>query len=238
MTVKTGTRTQRRMARRQAMLLFVAVLVVALVSFSLGVMVGRSGYRPPDRPVAGEPLVLPGAKPVMPEPPPVAEPGAGEAAATPPADEKLTFYDTLPRGEQPLGSGINLPRQPVKPPAEAVATIAPSPARSPAAARPEPAMRPGNTLPGRKPEQAAAAPPAAVGYLLQVASFRNIRQAEALRHRLAGKGYAVFVRKADLGGKGVWQRVYVGPYSDRMTAEKAAKQLKQKEKLSPLVRRR
>ncbi|TYO95686.1 sporulation related protein [Geothermobacter ehrlichii] len=237
MTAKAGTRTQRRMARRQAMLLFVAVLVVALVSFSLGVMVGRSGHRPaPRSAAAGKPLILPEAKPAPLEPPAVEHDEEKSAAA--PVEEKLTFYDTLPRGEQPLGSGINLPKPSAKQPQpEQAATIAPSPQPAPAG-KPEPVVQPARpAAPERQAEPAATSSTNESGYVLQVASFRDVKQAEALSRRLAGKGYDAFVRRVDLGGKGIWQRVYVGPYSDRPTAEKAAKKLKLKEKFSPLVRR-
>ncbi|RMF42355.1 MAG: SPOR domain-containing protein [Deltaproteobacteria bacterium] len=240
-----ATRTQRRMARRQAMMLFVLVLVVALVSFSLGVMVGRSGRPPaPAYVETGEPLVLPEARP---EPP--ASPGQQEQVA-PLKEENLTFYDTLPKGEAPMGSGINLPAPPkpeqggepvagLAPEPQPVKIQAPSAPASPPTAVPTPAAE---AAPKPAAEVAKKAPvaPAAVGgggYVLQVASFKDAGQARTLSRRLAGKGYVTFVRNADLGPKGVWHRVFAGPYSDRATADKAAARLKKEEKFSPLVRR-
>ncbi|RME37880.1 MAG: SPOR domain-containing protein [Deltaproteobacteria bacterium] len=243
-----ATRTQRRMARRQAMMLFVLVLVVALVSFSLGVMVGRSG-RPPEPAYVetGQPLVLPEAKPQEETTGP-----AGQETGGAPKVEDLTFYDTLPKGELPLGSGINLPAPP-KPAAgsEPVAGLAPEPQPEPAPAGPREKPHTGTvsvsppattrTAPDTAGTSSAVPTPSSAAsggrYVLQVASFKDAAQARTLSRRLAGKGYVTFVRDADLGPKGVWHRVFAGPYSDRATADKAAARLKKEEKFSPLVRR-
>lgn len=249
MSKTQATRTQRRMARRQAVMLSGLVLVVALVAFALGVMVGRNGRAPePAYVEAGEPVILPEARP------PVSATPAGvqQGQPTPGKDEPLTFYDTLPKGEPPLGSGINLPPTP-KPSVqgEPVAGLAPEPepaqearlvdAESTESARSSvvpPASATASAPTKSTPDPAPAAPASGgQGYVLQVASFKDAAQARTLSRKLAGKGYVTFVRDADLGPKGIWYRVYAGPYSDRATADKAAARLKTEEKFSPLVRR-
>ncbi len=218
------TRSQRRMEKKQAVILLVLVLAVSLVSFTLGVMVGRSGSR-----AAGVEAAA-GAPPVR---LPVAETAPPAAATAASAGERpaenLTFYDSLPKGDQPpLGSGINLP--PAKEPAAAVAesaTAAAPPAEKPAAAVKAP------------PPVAAVAPASSAGaYLVQAAAFRRSEDATALQLKLAKKGYTVFTQEALLGEKGTWYRVYAGPFATSEAAENTVARLKAEERLSALVRKR
>jgi len=230
------SRSQRRMERKQAIILLCLALAISLVSFSLGVMVGRSGHRPEPVAAAAGPVPLPRPAPLpAPDPPGVPQPSrpepAGETAAPAPApppgpqDEALTFYDTLPRGEQPLGSGINLPPEPAATAAPAAAT----PVKQ--ATGPKAAALPGSAV-------APAVPAAAGQFVVQIASFKDQTAAEVMLKQLAAKGYALFVEPVDLGAKGVWYRVYAGPYAGRETADRVASQLRDREKISPLVRKR
>jgi cell division septation protein DedD len=265
-----ATRSQRRLEKKQVVTLLALVLVVSLVSFVLGVMVGRSSVRPVVA-VAPPPSVrLPVAEAV---------PSASEAA--PVTGERtadsLTFYDSLPKGGQaPLGSGINLPPAKVSAP---VAT-APGPAsaesgNSPAVATApvvEPAMPAKRNVSEPSPAETAtpvtkaaaplakvaapvvkaaapvtraaapvvktAAPAAGGGYLVQAAAFRRSEDAKGLQAKLARKGYTAFTEKANLGAKGVWYRVYVGPYATAGAADTVVSRLKAEEKLAALVRKR
>lgn len=243
MTQRVLSRSQRRMERKQAIVLLCLALAISLVSFSLGVMVGRSGN--PPQPVATAAPPVPVSTPAVnpapsPSPAAVSVPEAtqvqggteGQAPAEVPAavkqDEKLTFYDTLPRGEQPLGSGINLPPDKAaktEPAADHAAEAKPAPAATPSAAKAE--------VPVPK------VPAAAKGqFVVQVASFKDAAAANSMLKKLSGKGYVLFVEPADLGAKGVWHRVYAGPYAGREVADRVASQLREREKISPLVRKR
>jgi cell division protein FtsN len=66
-------------------------------------------------------------------------------------------------------------------------------------------------------EQAEAAPgtidTGKVKFLLQAGSFPNGADAENLKARLALIGVEASVQSADLGAKGVWNRVLIGPYA-------------------------
>lgn len=247
MVRQVATRSQRRTEKRQAVVLLALVLTVALVSFALGVMVGRSAS--PSAVAAAVPP--PPRLPVAPPAPAAAAP-LGERPA-----EGLTFYDALPKGEQsPLGSGINLPPARETAPTAAVASGEPA---KPAAGGDETtgakgtdgtdaeAPLPAKTavptpVPATKPAAKAVSPvvpaPAAGGYLVQAAAFRRSEDARALQTKLGKKGYAVFTEEAQLGEKGVWFRVYVGPYATAGAADAAVSRLKAEEKLSALVRRR
>ena len=209
------TRTQRRIERKQVVLIVVMILAVAGISFFLGAQFGQR-----DRALSGlaadiETPKLPVVATVVPPPPPVPE-----AAA-----DKLTFYDNLPKGNQaPLGSGINLPPEQAKPAITAKQKDDVKPADLP-------------TGPISKP---VVAPAASVGgaFVVQVASFRTVEDAGKMANRLKSYKLTTFVEAADLGKKGVWHRVLVGPYADRESADQAATLLREKERLSALVRKR
>lgn len=231
------SRSQRRMERRQAMLLLALVLAVSLVSFALGVMVGRG--KGPSPTAAVERL-------------PVTAPGGGTAST---ANPDLTFYDSLPKGGKlPLGSGINLPasetapKNPPPAPAPSPPQLMPSQAGSPQAA-PSPATQ-AASVPTAPPKQAAKAAPvqtmqptpassvkAAGTWIVQVGSFPAAEDAQKLKRRLLGKGFVVFVQEAKLAGKGTWYRVIVGPFESEGVASGAAGRLRDEEKLSVMVRK-
>ena len=188
------------MEKKQVLFLLVLVLAVSLLSFTLGVMVGRRGAPPQVvQPAVEAPARIPVAKE---EGAPAPQPTPGDAAMQARPGENLTFYDALPKGDQaPLGSGINHPPEEKKPgsaAAPAAATVestqaksAPSPAVAP---KPAPAAAP-TVAPTAAAAPAAAAKPAASGaYVVQVASFPQISDAQALKERLAQKGYTVYTQ--------------------------------------------
>ncbi len=220
--------SQRRIERKQAVILLVLLLGVSLGSFALGVMVGHSGKRDGATQSVDSGQRIPVTRSVPQSAPPAAAPEKAPA-------DNLTFYDTLPKGEQPpLGSGINLAPAPAP-----EASTKPAPAVTKQAAPAVSSPREVATKPA--PAQPAAVRPAAVAagaYLVQAASFRQAEDANALREGLAKKGYATFTEKADLGEKGVWHRVFIGPFPDSTLAGQAAARLQAEEKLSGMVRRR
>ncbi|UCH85005.1 MAG: SPOR domain-containing protein, partial [Candidatus Latescibacterota bacterium] len=52
-------------------------------------------------------------------------------------------------------------------------------------------------------------------YLVHVSSFRRLDRARDEALYLMGREYPVFLYRIDLGGKGIWYRVYVGPAETR-----------------------
>jgi cell division septation protein DedD len=52
-------------------------------------------------------------------------------------------------------------------------------------------------------------------YIIHVSSFRGRQKAKEEAFYLLGWGYPVFMYHVDLGSKGMWYRVYVGPYDTR-----------------------
>lgn len=235
------------MEKKQVLFLLVLVLAVSLLSFTLGVMVGRRGAPPQ---VVQPAVEVPARIPVAKEGgalAPAAQPAPGDPAMQARPGENLTFYDALPKGDQaPLGSGINHPPEEKKPaPAAASAAAivestqakpAPAPAVTPKPAVAAPTAA--STAAAVALPVAAAKPAASGAYVVQVASFPKLSDAQGLKDRLAKKGYNVYTQDADLGAKGVWYRVYIGPFDDSATAGKTVERLVAEERLSALVRKR
>ena len=230
------SRVQRRVEKKQVTLLTGLVVVIALASFALGVLVGRNTVEPeivqqviePQRIVVAED---PAEKVETPAP-------------LPPAEEKLTFYDNLSKDNPaPIGSGINLPPESEKQPeanetetpaaeegADVVAAVkadvpppAPTPLSSPV---PPPPASPA-------PKTSAGMPKVVKGgdWVVQLFSSQSAADAGILRDKLNAKGYPAYIAEADLGTKGIWYRVLLGPYADKEAAVQAQNYAAQKDKL-------
>lgn len=109
-------------------------------------------------------------------------------------------------------------KQPTKPPTEIAAAPAPPPA--PAVQMPAPSPAPAVT--------------AAAGgnILLQIGSYPNEALAKAAwnsfmaKHAATLQGYGPDVKGFDLGAKGTWYRLRVGPFADKATAKATCDKLK------------
>jgi DedD protein len=210
------SRNRRRTEKRPAwMPLLLMMAVLCLGSFLLGVWIGR-----------GQQVVA-----VIETPVPqrmAVDPPQPEPAKPPPGTGELTFFDTLPKGEQPpLGSGINLPPATQAPKQEAVQSAPPASAEQTAKTA------------ASKPVSPPPVNTSAAGlYLVQAASFAKEEEAQALHARLSKKNYPVYVQAAQLGERGTWYRVMIGPFENTSAAERIATRLQGEEKLSAMVRKR
>ncbi|OEU60532.1 MAG: hypothetical protein BA870_03955 [Desulfuromonadales bacterium C00003094] len=242
MNQQVVSRSQRRMEKKQTLFMVSMLLVVGLVCFFLGVMVGRSGEQSL---VAEERLPI--QKPLAATQGEVSEPKIEANPATPATSDEmqnpqLTFYDTLAEGQQnALGSGINLPPEPItsepapepisKPPIKTVEPVK-------VVVTPKPIAKPALPV-APKPVVSKPAGVASGSYLVQVAAVKQREGADGLRDRMKKKGYTAFVEAADLGAKGVWYRVYAGPFSSKVDADQAVRSLKaDRISSAPLVKRR
>ena len=219
MVQQVVSRTQRRIERKQLLLAIVLIVAVAGCSFYLGMLFGRQTSRNLDLANDTHNQNLPVVTKVKPPPKP-----EGEVVEKP---EKLTFYDNLPKGKQaPLGSGINLP---------------PEKSISLEKAQPETEKKGREaSAPARPAPKAESAPPIAAdgAFVVQIASFRTDADAKKLVDRLKNYNLKTFVEVADLGDKGTWHRVLSGPFATRDNADAAARLLREKERLSALVKQR
>jgi len=153
----------------------------------------------------------------------------------PDAEAPVTPKPTASRTATVQASAAPAAETVVPPPARTVSTRAPTPqAPNPNAplslspnANSAPALAPARTQTMRTASAPVAAPaPAAAsgGYTVQVSSQRSEADAQAAFRSLQGKypgvlgGYQPMIRRADLGEKGVYYRVQVGPFaSDQAT---------------------
>jgi len=113
-------------------------------------------------------------------------------------------------------------------------------------------MKPSVPVPP-KPQAAAARPPvskpeSAIAMLeslspsgethsfwVQVSSFQAQDRAQTLLGFLREKGFAAFVARVEVAGKGTWYRVYLGKFADRKEAERVSEKAKTRHGLSPVI---
>ncbi|HOB53421.1 MAG TPA: SPOR domain-containing protein [Acidobacteriota bacterium] len=195
---------------RDIVLMFAFFVVVLVVVFTIGLMVGRSFTEPADESaLAGQPA------------------GAGEKAPAPvsaepsPAIEEITLP---PPRDDTTRAGVPPTAQPATQPA-AVAT----PTTAPAAAGPKPA--PTTTPAPAKPVPPSAPPaaPAVAGttyFVVQAMATRDLAEARQMVDRLKGKGYDAFVKIADAGSSDGMHRVQVGKFKDQAHARELVARLK------------
>lgn len=72
-------------------------------------------------------------------------------------------------------------------------------------------------------------------YLIQVAAFKVRQDAEHMKGMLILKGFSVSVVPITHQAKGVWYRVVVGPYANRVLAQRAQETLARNERLRGMV---
>jgi len=228
---------RERNSDNRATVIAVLLVTIAVVSFALGYVAGRGRTPDPAIDVASAAPRQPisEATPAGQAAAPAATTGA-ETAPAPAAeaggDEKLTFFDTLPKGEQPpLGSGINMP------PTDSAPAAAAQPAATTSTPAPKPAVPAAKPAPTPAPVKTVAARTETGPFILQVSSSRNPDEAGVLLGKLEKKGYQGSVQQADLGAKGVWYRVIVGPVKSRDEADALARKLKSDMKIDALIRK-
>ena len=196
--------------------LFLLLVVIFGVVFTLGYLLGRGQYDSELRAAVGAP---PGTE--------------AHAASAPPSVSKPKAIP--PRTDDPSSSAKNnsdwdfyhsADPQPVperlQPPPKPVSTPAPPPAAAkPAAPSPtKPATKPAKASPG------AVSPTAPKGaYMLQVAAVLHQDDALALAQALQQKKFAAIIVPPS---SDKYYRVQVGPYSDNQAATKARQDLEDK----------
>ncbi|HEY5672855.1 MAG TPA: SPOR domain-containing protein [Malonomonas sp.] len=240
MNAASKTRTERRMEKKQALLLLILVLVVSLASFTLGVIVGQRGAERDlsmKQQAAEQVLVAKLPARTLPQVETKSAPAIAEKPLTEaPAEEtKLTFYDNLAKeSSAPLGSGINLPPQ-----------ERPQVVQPPISLPDKPIVVKGATKIAAVAESVVDSQPAtgqpkvvAQGsYSVQVGSFAAAVDAGKLKKTLLDKGYPAFTVEADLGKKGMWYRVRLGPYADNDAARTMQLLVEKQDKIKGFITR-
>jgi cell division septation protein DedD len=228
---------------KQVVALFMAAIVVAVVIFLCGVMVGRG--------VRAEKTIVASADPASVVPPAAAEPAAGSPASgkgQQAAEDDANDYNRLSKETAPpdtLKPPPDAPPpakgEPVKPPKDQTAIQAGAPPKTVAradAARQTTAGETSPAAPGKEgaPTATPSREPAAGEYNLQVFATKDSVKADTITERLKSKGYPAYL-VAPSPGSGVY-RVRVGKYKTKPEADDVCRRLgKEKEAYKPYVTR-
>ncbi|ACH39294.1 SPOR domain protein [Citrifermentans bemidjiense Bem] len=208
---------------------FLSALVFLGATFGAGVFTGwvlfRGSARPP---VAANATTAAQAKQV-----PVTPPAVPGTPGAPVPETPLTFYKTLPSGGHgAMGSGVNLklsdppPRSKAAPAAPAAKAAEAKPVETKPAPEKGAAEKPAADKPEGQKQEAAKAPSAAeVRYLVQIASYRDKKEADAAQSKLSAKGVAAYLSESKVQGKGVWYRLRVGRHLSKAEADQLAAKL-------------
>ena len=215
---------------KQLVFLFMTATVVAVVIFLCGVMVGRGVPAQRGTPV----LTADGSDPTTSDEARLAA-SSTDAAATPTAASSpsasassklgLTYPNRLEEPEPvPEDVPAGLPAH--EPFATTAVAKAPPPPPAPKVAAKAAAAK----------EPAAEATASGQGFVVQVAAVRQKTEADAIRGRLARKGYPAFVATAGTPGAPTY-RVRVGKYPSKREADTIAAKLEREEQFKPWVTR-
>jgi len=137
-----------------------------------------------------------------------AAPATAAAEQRPSAKPRFDFYNILPEmevvvpDEELVGKPPVIPPKPLSPQKEEPATKAAEAVEEKTASAPTPGAS-GNS------------------YLLQVASFRTVADAERLKARLALLGIQAQIQQVTVNGKDTYHRVRTGPYAGKESVTEA-----------------
>ena len=194
---------------------------------------------PPSTEAPNMPMPVATTDMVNPQTQAVAAAGGAEDTDADGGPRRVKTLRVLPDGS------VEMPEEPAQvsdAATQAVETTASTPPlpEAPAAPQDMAAMQPAPMAAPAAPQQMAALPPAAAApapaapskYVVQLGAKKN--QTEALatfadiqqKHPTLLANYRPMVQKADLGSKGTWYRLRVGPIDNKTTADKLCSQLK------------
>jgi DedD protein len=223
----TRQRVKGRPGAAQWLLVAGGVIVVLVLTFGLGIAVGRkwSPHRELDQ-TAAEPARKPVAR----------RSGLTDPPAERPPQEKLTFYQTLtaPMTTVPAPAKVSVPAKPEpakpRPSAERVASD------RAVAATPTSAPKP-DKLAG--PAESRSVPPAGEGrtgeWAVQVGVFKDRDQAESVRRPLAASGFDAYLTAVAVGDGQMQYKVRMGSFKTREEAGRMAERVRQERSLTAFV---
>ena len=141
----------------------------------------------------------------------------GVDSTTPPAKPKFEFYTLLPEMEVVVPDEDLAAPGPAPPESGGTAEVPTSAAvEDDAPADTDPALKSGH-------------------YILQVASFRSVKDADGLKAQLTLLGFQPVVQTVAIDSDEKWHRVRIGPYADRDSLEAARVRLRADGHDNPLV---
>ncbi len=83
--------------------------------------------------------------------------------------------------------------------------------------------------PAAQPQVQAPAASTTTAYAIQILASKDLKATEAELQKVKNNGFAdAYIRNAELGDKGTWNRIYVGQFSSMAQAQEALPKVKQK----------
>jgi cell division protein FtsN len=231
--VTTRQRGRGGPGRAQWLVLGGGLTVALLLTFALGVLVGRQWARHP------APALEAAAEPARKPAPAPRRGGLSEPAVERPAQqEKLTFYQTLtaPLSAQPASTKTEMaPRaEAAKPRAEPAPAAAPAPAPADkAVTAPRAPAGPAPAVPA--PTARAAAAEHRGDWAVQVGAFKDRGQAESVRKPLSAAGFDAYLLDAPGEGAQPRYKVRLGTFKTRGEAARMAERIRQERSLTAFV---
>jgi cell division septation protein DedD len=158
-------------------------------------------------PMGHSPILTPseGGTPAT-DPATQSSPSTGPTSGASGTQAPQTMRSDLGAGGLPMATPISPARPPV------TNTTGSTEVSTPAPAKPAPSE-------SSKPSASSRT------YGVHVCSMQTEAKARAEAARFEAAGYPTIVREVDLGQKGIWHRVYAGPYDNRAAAEQASQEI-------------
>jgi cell division septation protein DedD len=202
-----------QLSGKQLVFWAMAIVVIGVVVFLLGVQVGRGVLAQRGLPEAQTAASSPDNEPPL--PPASASQGSGAPVT---AGEKLSYAERLSSSE---------------PTPEKLTPLA-APKAEPARSAEVGEAREGGPKPSGPPPRPAGATADPEGFSIQVAALVKREEADTIVKRLAAKGYPAYVA-APIKEKVPIFRVRVGKYKERNEADTVAAKLQKEEQFKPWV---
>jgi cell division protein FtsN len=210
-----------------------AILVLVL-TFALGIAVGRKWSPHAEHQTAAEPPRKPAA-------PAARRSGLTDPSPERPPQEKLTFYQTLtaPMSAAPLPAvsppaKVSVPGKPESaaphPPTERVSGDQPAPSTPASPSKPD--------KPAAPPERPSAPRPgeARTGdWVVQVGVFKDRGQAESVRRPLAASGFDAYLTAVPVADGQMHYKVRMGSFKTREEAARMAERIRQERSLTAFI---
>jgi DedD protein len=206
------------------------VIVVLVLTFALGIAVGRKGspHREHDQTVAE-----PGRKPAAPA---ARRSGLTDPAPERPPQEKLTFYQTLtaPMSAAPTPATVSVPAKPEpakpRPAGERVSSDRPAAATPTGLAKPD---KPAG--PAERPSGSRGGEVRTGEWAVQVGVFKDRGQAESVRRPLAASGFDAYLAAVPAADGQTHYKVRMGSFKTREEAGQMAERVRQERSLTAFV---
>jgi DedD protein len=226
---------------KQLVFLFMTATVVAVVIFLCGVMVGRGVPTQRGVPVlaadGSDPTTTDEARTSASAIDTAATPTASSSPSASPSSKLGLTYPNRLEEPEPVPEDVPAGLPAHEPFATTAVARVPPPSPEPKpAAKPKAAAAAVATAATAPSKEPADAVPSGPGFVVQVAAVRQRTEADAIRGRLARKGYPAFVATAGTAGAPTY-RVRVGKYPSRREADTIAAKLEREEQFKPWVTR-